>query len=106
MTGAAPPGRWALTLYVNGASASSVQAIENVRLVCDEDLRGDADLTIIDARGDLRRVAADGIFALPTLIRHAPGPRLRVVGDLSDPARLRTCLGLDPVPGGPSQVGA
>ena len=32
--------RWKLTLYINGASPRSAEAIVTVRTICDEDLAG------------------------------------------------------------------
>ncbi len=47
MTSPASP-RWALTLYVRGASPRSTQAIDTIRQLCDEDLDGRVDLEIVD----------------------------------------------------------
>jgi len=88
--------RWALTLYVNGASTSSIHAIETVRRVCDEQLSGHGvrvDLEIIDVRKQSALAARDQVVAVPTLIRRSPGPLRRIVGDLADPSWAR--LGLD-----------
>lgn len=89
-------GRWALTLYVNGASTSSIQAIETVRRVCDVALGGHGvhvDLEVIDVRQQSARAAHDQVVAVPTLIKRFPGPPRRIVGDLSDSSWMR--LGLD-----------
>ncbi|HTP17569.1 MAG TPA: circadian clock KaiB family protein [Streptosporangiaceae bacterium] len=93
MTDAAAAGRWVLTLYVNGASPQSIQAIENVRRVCDEELGGLVELEVIDVKQQPALVMRDQIVAAPTLVRRLPAPLRRIVGDLSDSARLR--LGLD-----------
>ena len=88
--------RWALTLYVNGGSMSSIHAIETVRRVCDEQLSGrgiHVDLEVIDVHQQSALAARDEIVAAPTLIRRSPGPLRRIVGDLSDPSWVR--LGLD-----------
>ena len=97
MTDAATDERWALTLYVNGASVRSIEAIENVRRICDEELGGQVDLEIIDVQQQPALVLRDQIIAAPTLIKRLPGPLRRIVGDLSDPARLRLGLDLGPV---------
>ena len=89
MTDTADGERWALTLYVNGASARSIEAIETVRRICDEELSGHVDLEIIDVQQQPALVLRDQIIAAPTLIRRLPGPLRRIVGDLSDSARLR-----------------
>jgi circadian clock protein KaiB len=97
MTDAAAGEGWALTLYVNGASAKSIEAIETVRRMCDEELGGQADLEIIDVQQQPALVLRDQIIAAPTLIKRLPGPLRRVVGDLSDAARLRLELDLGPI---------
>ncbi len=97
MTDAAVGEGWALTLYVNGASAKSIEAIETVRRVCDEELGGQVDLEIIDVQQPAL-VLRDQIIAVPTLVKRFPGPLRRIMGgDLSDPARLRLGLNLGPV---------
>ncbi len=98
MTDAAVGDGWALTLYVNGASAKSIEAIETVRRICDEELGGQVDLEIIDVQQQPALVLRDQIVAVPTLIKRVPGPLRRIVGgDLSDSARLRLGLDLGPI---------
>ena len=97
MTAAMAAGRWALTLYVNGASANSVRAIENARLFCEEELGGHVDLEVLDVQQHSALAARDEIVAVPALVRHLPAPLRRVVGDLCDLARLRLEFGLGPV---------
>ena len=97
MTDAAAGEEWALTLYVNGASAKSIEAIETVCRMCDEELGGHVDLEIIDVQQQPALALRDQIIAAPTLIKRLPGPLRRIVGDLSDPARLRLGLDLGPV---------
>ncbi len=88
--------RWALTLYVSGASPRSVEAIEAVRRLCDEDLAGVVDLTVVNAAEHPDLVKRDNILALPTLVKHTPGPLRHLVGNLTDLARVRTALDLAP----------
>jgi circadian clock protein KaiB len=87
---------WALTLYVDGASTSSIRAIEAVRRVCDEELGGHVDLEVIDVHQHPALAARDQIVAAPTLVRRLPGPPRRVVGDLRDPSLIRLGLDLGP----------
>jgi circadian clock protein KaiB len=85
--------RWALTLYVDGASTSSIHAIETVRHVCDEEFRGDVELEVIDVHQQPQLAERDQIVAVPTLVRRFPGPLRRIVGDLSSAAWIRLGLG-------------
>jgi circadian clock protein KaiB len=97
MTRAGSADHWALTLYVNSASPNSIRAIENARRMCEEDLHGQVDLEIIDVQQQPAVVVRDQILAAPTLVKHMPGPLRQLVGDLSDAARVRLALDLDPV---------
>jgi circadian clock protein KaiB len=96
---AAGADRWALTLYVNGASTNSLQAIETVRCLCDEELGGQVELEVIDVQQQPALVLRDQVVAAPTLVKRLPGPLRRIVGDLSDTDRLRLGLALGPVGG-------
>lgn len=96
MTADASEPRWALTLYVNGASARSAAAIVAVRRLCDEDLTGRVNLTVVNAAENPSRVKKDNILALPTLVKHSPGPLRHLVGNLTDMGRVRAALDLDP----------
>jgi circadian clock protein KaiB len=89
--------RWALTLYVSGASPRSAEAIVAVRRICDEDLAGRVDLTVINAADHPALVKKDNILALPTLVKHTPGPLRHLVGNLTDLARVRAGLDLSPI---------
>ena len=88
---------WLLTLYVSGASARSTEAVDAVRRICDEDLEGEVDLTVLTAADHPDRVLDDHILAIPTLVKHSPPPMRHLVGNLSDRERVR--IGLDLGPG-------
>jgi circadian clock protein KaiB len=87
--------RWALTLYVSGASPRSSEAILTVRRICDEDLAGHVDLTVVNAVDHPALVKQDNILALPTLVKHSPQPLRHLVGNLTDAGRVRFGLDLD-----------
>lgn len=87
---------WLLTLYVGGATPHSTAAIATIRKICDEDLAGRVDLTVVDVHLDPEQVRRDNIVAVPTLVKHQPEPRCYLVGDLND--RERVLAGLDLAP--------
>ncbi len=95
MTADASGPRWALTLYVSGASPRSSEAIVTVRRICDEDLAGQVDLTVVNAADHPALVKRDHILALPTLVKHSPEPLRHLVGNLTDADRVRVGLDLD-----------
>jgi circadian clock protein KaiB len=88
--------RWELTLYVSGASPRSAEAIVAVRRICDEDLTGRVDLTVLNAADHPAMLKRDHILALPTLVKHTPGPLRQLVGNLTDLERVRSALDLSP----------
>ena len=98
MTESSGPTRWALTLYVSGASPQSIHALETVRKICDEELAGQVDLEVVDVRQQPALLVRDQIIAAPTLVKRLPGPLKRLVGDLSDSNRIRVGLDLGPLP--------
>lgn len=73
-----------LRLYVTGRTPSALRAISNLRDICATDLHGDAEVDVVDVltRPDLAE--RDHVVATPTLIKRAPEPGCRIIGDLSD----------------------
>jgi circadian clock protein KaiB len=94
MTGDDPGGGWKLTLYVDGAAGESARAIETIRSVCDEELGDRVELEVVDVRQQRDRMGRDPVLAVPTLVRHFPGPLRYIVGNLAEAARVRRGLGL------------
>jgi len=88
-----------LRLYVTGMTPRSTRAISAVRAVCEEFLAGRYDLQIIDVYQQPALIRDEQIFATPTLVKKGPEPERRMIGDMSNRARLLAGLGLQlPVP--------
>ena len=82
----------ALRLYIAGATPNSVRAVENLRALCRAHFPDNCDLEIVDVLKEPLRALTDDVLVTPTLIKLAPGPRVRVIGDLSDAARVLAAL--------------
>lgn len=76
-------------LYITGATSRSSRAISNARKILEQDLAGRYDLEIIDIYLEPLKAKEHQIVAAPTLVRVAPGPARRVIGDLSDETKVR-----------------
>ena len=87
---------YVLRLFVTGSTRRSARAIENARQICDTLLKDRHALEVVDLYEHPEAAARDEIIAAPTLIKLRPGPLRRVIGDLSDRARVLTSLGLGP----------
>lgn len=83
-----------LRLYVTGMTPRSTRAITAVRNLCEELLRGRYDLEVIDVYQQPALSQREQIVATPTLIKKGPSPARRLIGDMSDRARLLAGLGL------------
>jgi circadian clock protein KaiB len=82
-----------LRLYVVSGTQLSDRAVGTLRRLQEEHL-SDAEVEIVDL-GERPEVAEqEGILATPLLVRVAPEPVRRIVGDLSDIERVRWSLGL------------
>lgn len=80
------------TIYVSGDSARSERAVASIRRLCAEHLPGRYALAVIDVLDEPRVAEAHNVSATPTVVRVAPLPERRVLGDLSDPARVLRAL--------------
>ena len=88
--------RYALKLYVTGMTPRSTQAVMAVKDVCEGLLDGNYDLEVVDIYADPARAAEEQVLAAPTLVREAPAPLRRLIGNLEDPERLRKGLEIGP----------
>lgn len=85
--------KYLLRLYVTGMTPQSVQAISNVKKVCEEHLLGRYDLEVIDIYQNPVLARGEQIIAAPTLIRKLPLPLRRIIGNMSNVERV--LVGLD-----------
>jgi circadian clock protein KaiB len=87
---------WHLRLYVAGQSPKSLNAVANLKKLCEEHLAGRYEIEIIDLIEHPTLAKSDDILALPTLVRRFPEPLRRIIGDLSDTERVLVSLRLRP----------
>ena len=83
-----------LRLYVTGMTPRSTRAIRAVRAICEEFLAGRFGLEIIDVYQQPALIRDEQIFATPTLVKKGPSPERRMIGDMSNRARVMAGLGL------------
>jgi circadian clock protein KaiB len=88
--------KYVLRLYVTGMTPKSINAIENVRKICEENLKGRYELDIIDIYQQPEYAKTEQLLAAPTLIKKLPLPLRKLIGDMSNKDRI--LVGLDLVP--------
>ena len=87
---------WQLRLYVAGQTPRSVTAVANLKRMCEEHLRGQYNIEVVDLVKHPQLAAGDQIVAIPTLVRKLPQPLRKIVGDLRDTERALVGLQLRP----------
>jgi circadian clock protein KaiB len=93
------PEIYQLSLFVSGATPRSTRAIDNLRKVCEEELKGRYVLEVIDIYSNPEAVRENQVIAAPTLIKQLPLPVRRIIGDLADKERVLKGLNLQTVNG-------
>ena len=83
-----------LRLYVVGGTQLADRAVGTLRRLQAEHLGDDAVVDIVDLTERPEVAEAEGILVTPLLVRVAPAPTRRIVGDLSDVDRVRWSLGV------------
>jgi circadian clock protein KaiB len=85
-------GAFLLKLYIAGHTPRSATAIANLRRICEEAIPGQHEMVIIDVLECPQLAEEAKVLVTPTLVRAFPLPLRRIVGDLSNTARVLQCL--------------
>ncbi len=100
--GGSPPvdgdeaNRWNLRLYVAGQTPRSMTAFKNLKEICEEYLKGQYYIEVIDLMENPTLARGDQILAVPTLVRKLPQPIRKIIGDLSNTDRVLVGLDIKP----------
>jgi circadian clock protein KaiB len=92
--------QYKLVLFITGSTTRSITAINNMRRICEENLKGRYDLEVIDVYQNPEATRQHQVIATPTLVKVLPEPLRRILGDLSDKERVLAGLNLMPIPSG------
>lgn len=88
---------YVLCLYIANLGDKSIEAIKNIKKICDENLEGRYRLEVVDIRQQPAIARESQIIATPTLIKESPLPLRRLVGNMSNTQRVLTGLDLCPI---------
>ncbi|MFB9842867.1 circadian clock KaiB family protein [Mucilaginibacter ginsenosidivorans] len=88
--------KWELRLYVAGKTERSVTALTNLRKYCEEHLKGQYRIEVIDLLEKPQLAEGDQILAIPTLVRKVPEPIRKIIGDLSNEEKVLVGLNIIP----------
>jgi circadian clock protein KaiB len=88
---------WELRLYIAGNTTKSTTALNNLKKYCEEHLKGQYKIEVIDLLVNPQLAAGDQILAIPTLVRKVPVPIRKIIGDLSNEEKVLVGLNIRPV---------
>jgi circadian clock protein KaiB len=91
---AASATRIQLRLFVAGMTPRSTQAIADLKRLSAELLGTDCTIEVVDLYDNPAAAAEAQVVAIPTLVREHPLPRHRLVGSISDLAKVAKSLGI------------
>jgi circadian clock protein KaiB len=96
-TTATKPEQWELRLYIAGNTPKSTTALNNLKKYCEEHLKGQYKIEVIDLLQQPQLAAGDQILAVPTLVRKVPVPIRKIIGDLSNEEKVLVGLNIRPL---------
>ena len=83
-----------MRLYIANSAPNSVRAVANLAAICEEHLKDNFKLEVIDVLEYPLRALADGILVTPSLAKVSPSPAAKIVGNLSDKGSVLHALGI------------
>lgn len=86
--------KWELRLYIAGNTPKSVTALSNLKKYCEEHLKDEYKIEVIDLLVNPQLAAGDQILAIPTLVRKVPVPIRKIIGDLSNEEKVLVGLNI------------
>ncbi len=89
-----PKEMWHLRLYVAGQTPKSIAAFANLKKICEDHLKGQYTIEVVDLIENPKLAKGDQILAIPTLVRKLPPPIRKIIGDLSNTERVLVGLNL------------
>ena len=84
---------YVLRLFISGQTSKSAQAIQQLRQICETNLKGRYQLEVVDISQKPDLAKKEQIIATPTVIKTLPMPIRRIVGNLSRTEQV--LVGLD-----------
>ena len=89
-----------LRLYVAGEAPNSVQALRNLKTLCEHHCDGQFSIDIVDVLLSPERAWEEGVIVTPMTMRLSPEPAVQLVGNLSNSEQVIQVLGLASTPHG------
>jgi circadian clock protein KaiB len=92
--GKGKPDHYLLRLFMAGNGANSRLALVNLRVLCAEHLKGRFTIEAVDVVKDFTAAIENNILVTPALVLIMPLPRVVILGNLNDHAKVMLALRL------------
>jgi circadian clock protein KaiB len=86
--------KYHLRLFVAGTSSLSMRAITNLKTILSAQLEGRYELEVIDVHQQPQIALEEDVTAVPMLVVKSPSPTRKLIGDMSDTAKVLRGLGI------------
>ncbi|OFW18858.1 MAG: circadian clock protein KaiB [Acidobacteria bacterium RIFCSPLOWO2_02_FULL_65_29] len=86
-----------MRLFVAGQTPKSIRAFANLKVLCEEHLKGRYQIEVIDLLEHPEMARGNQIVALPTLVVNLPQSVRQIIGDLSNTDRVLVGMALQKV---------
>jgi|SRR5690606_6716118 len=86
--------KWELLLYIAGYTPKAVLALDNLKKYCEEHLKDQYSIEVIDLLIHPQLAEGDQIVAVPTLVRKLPEPIRKIIGNLSNKEKVLVGLNI------------
>ncbi|MBN9377083.1 MAG: hypothetical protein BGO14_05145 [Chlamydiales bacterium 38-26] len=85
---------YVFVLYISGMNIHSLNAVKNLRKICETHLPGRYEIKVVDQLKDSEKILHNEIMVFPTVVKVLPSPERKLVGDLSNTAQVLINLGI------------
>ncbi len=83
---------WMFQLFVSGNAQNTDEIVSMLKQICEKHLQGLCKIEVIDVIQEPAAGMAEDIIATPTLLKKAPKPARRIIGDIRDKDKLMAVL--------------
>lgn len=88
--------KYVFCLFVAGLTPRSQLALSRLKGICEHYLQGKYELEVVDIYQQPNLAKAAQIVAVPTLLQKYPPPLRKFIGDISQPERFLSAIGVKP----------
>jgi circadian clock protein KaiB len=95
MNGTVKKGEVLFRQYVAGKSPNSLRAVRNLKAICRRHFDDRCTVEIVDVLETPMLALRDEVYVSPALIKFSPPPVRKIIGDLSEEAKVLAALDLE-----------